>query len=167
MAKKAKGKKVILPTKMSALIKLALKDIRVMEKTKNVVVDMGTYFEPRAELICRTDNGVVVEKKTVCVVCAAGAVMANTLGANINGRNELSPTNFAGNERQLNAIDALRSGAVGGAAVALGLITNYYTPEYDKVAQLNTVIPDYEPLDPKPFHKAMEGFQKKLEKAGY
>lgn len=158
-------KKVILPTKMSALIKLALKDIRKMEKTAGVVVDMSTFFAPKSEIVCATHSGAIVEKRTACVLCAAGAVMAGTLGANIRGQSK-APQDFKGNENQLNAIDCLREGSVGDAASNLGLFTDDYGPKYAKYSAFNETIPEYEPMNPKPFHKAMEKLQVKLEKAG-
>lgn len=159
-------KKVILPTKMSALIKLALKDIRKMEKTAGVVVDMSTYFEPKSEIVCATDSGAIVEKRTACILCAAGAVMAGTLGANIRGHSKF-PEDFKGNECQLNAIDCLREGQIADAASTLDLITGgYFSEEYKKYSAFNEPIPEYKPMNPKPFHKAMEKLQVKLEKAG-
>ncbi len=58
-------KKTRIPRKPSALIRLALKDLKAVEKDKRYIVDMGEwhYFQPEM-------------KK--CEVCLAGSVLAKT-----------------------------------------------------------------------------------------
>lgn len=54
-----------LPTKPSALITLALKDLELCEKSKSYKINMGLWFRRLG--------------KVTCSVCLAGAVMAKTL----------------------------------------------------------------------------------------
>lgn len=157
-------KKVILPMVPSKLIAIALRDIRKAEKlSKKYVVDMGEWYQPHATLECKTDNGVVASEHKICTLCAAGSVMAFSLANEAQKKLKLHPSKFRENEKQLYAIDNLREGSFSGALRALELPDAYD----DKHPSLNHEIPDYEPLDPEPFHEAMTAFQKKLEKAGY
>jgi hypothetical protein len=55
-----------LPNKKSELLKLALRDLEVVEKDDKYTVDMHNYY---------------CQKMDSCYVCLAGAVMANTLDA--------------------------------------------------------------------------------------
>jgi|ERR1700722_2650209 len=176
MAKKAtrrsiKSKKVILPKKMSKLIKVALRDMRKAEaKPDKYVINMSEWYNPDQTVDCvlSGDNNIVIESKPVCVMCAAGSVMAFTLKAT---KAADGPEHFPDNEHQLSAIDDLRCGQVGAAAAELGLhetewdeSTCSYKP--NQFERYNTHIPEYDRDKPEPFHKAMEKLQAKLEKAG-
>ena len=180
MLKKAKktGPR-ILPRKMSALIKIALADIRKAEKAEDMIIDMNVWFEP-AEIVCRVDgltNGgvdysdtAVISRTPACIVCAAGSVMRYSLEADITD-DSVSTDSFPGNKDQLYAIDYLRSGEVLSAAIQLGLIKRDVFGEipawkYNKFSKFDTHIPGYWRSNPEPFHKTMEKLRQKLIKAG-
>lgn len=169
VVKKVTKKPVILPMKLSSLIAVALKDVRKAENTKSVVVEMSNWFEVE-EVECRTQNDVLIETHNVCNLCAAGSVMAFSLGK-LGTAASLTPTNFPKNERQLEAINELREGNVSGAIKCL-----YHDDLYDnesdasklyrKACELNCHIPDYDRENPEPFHKAMIRFKERLQRAG-
>jgi len=171
VVKKPRKKPVILPMKMSSLIKIALKDLRKVEaQPRKFVVEMGNWFLPE-EVICETSSGIIVETHDICSVCAAGSVMAFTLGqkVDLNG-DEVCPEHFPKNEKQLHAINELRVGNAIGAARYVGLwepgpSTGSYRPG-EKYQKYDAHIPEYDRDNPEPFHKAMTKFQQKLEKAG-
>lgn len=164
MVKKVKKrvvkKEVILPRKLSALVRIALRDIRKAEKAADkYIIDMSTYHEP-TQIVCqREDTNTIISTQNVCVVCAAGSVMAFSLGAKID--QELEPYKFPGNRQQLEAINNLRLGDVGNAYAYLN---GGDVPK--KVWGLQTIMPNYDLKNPEPFHKAMEKLQAKLIKNG-
>lgn len=179
-AKRKVKKLLVLPRKMSALIKIALRDIRKAEKSAAFVVDMREWYEPNQEIVCRVgdSDGLVISKQKACVACAAGSVMAFSFGLGPDG-NPDKASNLLGSEEngmQLSAIDSLRRGAVASAARELDISYDQWEgPERDIddtkkldgfFEKLNSNIPDYDNIDPKPFHEAMEKLQAKLEKAG-
>src|SRR4051812_17274748 len=89
-AKKTKAK-VVLPMKMSKLIGIALADLKKAEKQSNkYAIDMSDWYNPKAQLECRTLNGALVAKHAICSVCFAGAVMAFSL-PKPRGKGELDP----------------------------------------------------------------------------
>ena len=79
-----------LPTKPSELIRLALKDLAAVELDARYVVEMLEWHLPAVD---------------ECLVCLAGAVMAQTLGASPD--RHLTPSEFP-QSRQLQALDTLR-----------------------------------------------------------
>lgn len=114
-----------LPLVMSELIEIALADLEKAEASSDYTVDMEYWHEP-------TLSG------NRCVVCAAGAVMAFSLG----GKKEVSyiVNDFYNNLYQLKAIDLLRRGLVYEASIILGISNNdviwdikrrYDIPEYN------------------------------------
>lgn len=106
MAKVKSAKAHKLPSKPSALIRLALADLRAVEKSKKYVVNMGKY------------HGADLTGK--CEVCFAGAVMAMSLGAAISV--EMVPTDFpVATKRKLEALNYFRCGMIGSALAELGL----------------------------------------------
>lgn len=182
MAKKAKAKKrttrksrkVILPMKLSSLIKICLKDIRRAEATPTCIINMDEWFE-REIAECAISNGMVVETHEYCIMCAAGSVMAFTLGALTKKEHATAyPSDFPDNAQQLQAIDELRCGQVSGAARCIWPDTENVEwgqqskndKKLDQVAKFNCNIPDYDRDKPEPFHKAMTKLQEKLAKAG-
>lgn len=171
VVKKVKKLKLkVLPRKMSALIRIALADIRKAEKSDKFVVDMGTWYNPNKDLICRiNDDDIIVSERKVCVACAAGSVMAFSLGlgADSTPKSGSYLLNSDENSDQLNAINSLRRGDTQNAAERLGLL--HYGDEDNKKVfrRLRTRIPDYSMMDPEPFHKAMTALQAKLVKAGF
>jgi len=88
--------------KLHVILKIALNDIKKVEKSKKFQIHMGTWFSPSY------DDG-----KTKCMVCAAGAVMAMTFKApkeNCHG-----PDDFYRDDQlkqKFNALDSLRSGQI-------------------------------------------------------
>lgn len=172
MAKKAKAKKrvvkkreVILPRKMSSLIKIALRDIRKAEATEKYIMDMNTFHSP-TELVCSINEGAeVITRHEACVVCAAGAVMAFSLKA--DPTKSLDPDNFNKNQNQLAAIDHLRQGLIHGAFEELNP-DGWSEKVEDKLDTIPQVqIPHYDRDAPEPFHKAMEKLEAVLKKSGF
>lgn len=170
VVKTARRGPVILPKKMSSLIAICLKDIKKAEALpKKFVVDMSSWFQPE-DINCETSDGVVIETHHVCTVCAAGAVMAFSL-KKADTNDELFPDAFPRNEKQLDAINYLRTGDVFAAARALELIDfNEYGDanegDRSKYEGFETSMPEYKRDNPKPFHTAMGKLHDKLKKAG-
>jgi hypothetical protein len=173
--KAARRQQVILPTKLSSLIKIALRDMRKAEaKPKEFVIEMSEWFH-REEVECRTRESTLVETHEVCVMCAAGSVMAFSLGV-LKHKNidEAQPHHYPKNEAQLNAINLLREGCVGDAYSTIRendpSLTEAqelkYEEMYDLAAGFDCEPPEYDRGDPEPFHREMEKLQKRLEKAG-
>ena len=74
-------RQIILPMKLSSLIKIALKDLGKAEaQPKKFIVEMSEWYIPE-EVVCATESGVEVDRYEACTVCAAGSVMAFTLNA--------------------------------------------------------------------------------------
>jgi hypothetical protein len=179
-AKSTRKKVKVLPCKMSALIKIALKDIRKAEASQKFIIDMDDWYRPDTELNCMLHSQTVVERHKVCVACAAGSVMAFSLGlgSDSNSANADKLLHSESNGRQLMAINELRVGQVAEAAKELELLNWDYDMEdnpeawdswdkqRDRFRSFDTTIPDYDNLDPEPFHKEMGKLQAKLEKAG-
>lgn len=57
-------KTILLPKKQSALIRLAVRDAKVIKQNKKYILNMSHWHQP-------TNNG-------ICEVCLAGSVIANT-----------------------------------------------------------------------------------------
>lgn len=174
MAAKKKSARAVtkLPKVMSKLIRIALKDLQKAEKAENVFVDMSEWFEP-TKIQCQVEvTGKILHETPACVVCAAGSVMAFTLGKLGKTKHSLEPYNFPENGSQLLAINDLRCGDVLSAAVNLDLLRDKYdsygrlTKEAAKFEKLDAHIPEYDPKKPAVFHRAMERLAVKLEKAG-
>lgn len=91
-------KKKQLPKKLSGLIDIALADLSKAERSKYYTVEMSIYHFPDLE-----------ENK--CLVCFAGAVMSQTLGADrkLNIDPDIFPLE-TGNK--LKALDSVRCGAL-------------------------------------------------------
>lgn len=166
--RKSSKKMTILPRKMSSLIGIALKDIRKAEKLPNkFVIDMMTWYDPNKELVCRLGSdewSPEISRSKVCVMCAAGSVLAFSLGAGGNIMTSKLSALEAKNENQLGAIDYLRGGDVEEAGNYLG-IPSEKIKKYFKVNKFKR-IPNYEIENPEPFHKAMLELKTKLAKAG-
>jgi len=156
----------------SKLIDIALRDMRKALR-KKWVIDMGSWYQPKAEVICLVNDIIVIKKYTVCTACAAGAVMALSLANASQLKRELDPDEFVANIRQLRAIDDLRHGSLSSAADELELAPSIdldfdtRQARYDVLHKLNVVIPEFEQEKPEIFFKAMEAFSAKLKKAGY
>jgi len=162
-------RKKILPMVPSALIDIAIKDMR-KALAKGWVINMGAWYDPKAKVKCTVDDDVVIEEYTVCSACAAGSVMALSLASTNQQKRRLEPGTFSANEKQLRAIDDLRQGSISLAANELNLIDDPYaegSTEYQTLRALDVSIPEFNQQKPEVFFKAMKAFSAKLKKAGY
>lgn len=91
-----------LPDLPSELIRLAIKDLEIAEKSSRYTVNMGYFHTPK-----RTWYG-----RRVCLVCLAGAVMAGTLDVSIDL--ELEPGAFVDSDvrDKLRALDCFHDGDI-------------------------------------------------------
>ena len=96
-----------LPDKLSDLLELALDDLETTEKDPRYMIDMGEWHTPT--------NG-------KCMVCLAGAVMAQTIGVPLS-----YPIPVTNNPKFL-ALNQVRTGHVG---FALDLLETTSFPGYD------------------------------------
>lgn len=104
----AKAAVQALPDVPSELIRLAIRDLNAMEKTKGYVVDMEYWHGAHNE------DG----HDGNCAVCFAGSVMANSL--NVQRKVRTSPQHFPTLiERKLSALDDFRTGQVDDALETL------------------------------------------------
>lgn len=69
-------KEVQLPTVPSQLLRLALDDLRKVERSKRYAVDMGSWHEP---------NQYDDKDNRVCAVCFTGALLKSTRSIFIRG----------------------------------------------------------------------------------
>jgi hypothetical protein len=163
VTKKAKKTALkILPKKMSALIKVALVDLKKAEKDANIVIDMNRGWLEKSTLKCTLRDGTEISEHKVCVMCLAGTIMAYSFGAlkDRSWEQYRSPEHYEKNTNQLRALDSLREGFVDESAYWLEL------PNAKELRKLNTDIPEYDRGNPEPFHKAMNKLRDKLIKAG-
>ncbi len=97
MKKKTKIKKVSLPYKLSGLIKLAIKDLKLVMKDKRYQLALASEWHYPT-----LDNK--------CLVCLAGAVLAKSCGVKINQEAGPYEPKFSSIESRLLAIDSMRQG---------------------------------------------------------
>lgn len=100
-----------LPTKLSELLRLAVKDAQACELDPAVELNMYQWHFPQ-------DEG-------PCLVCMAGAVMHCTLGT--DPEEMLTPHDAAAWRTSLLAIDRLRTGGLRQAALWLDIVVDDYT----------------------------------------
>lgn len=134
-----------LPNKPSKLIRVAVADLRQVERMKSYEVDMRVFHSGGE----KGPNG------NPCAVCFAGSVIARTLKAPME--NHASPIDFNAETRsKLHALDTLRGGD----------ITSYlYTGFHKRLPAGITMeanIPEYED-DPDGFKRKMLDVAKFLE----
>ena len=99
-----------LPKKPSALIRLALKDLELCQKSADYKIDMNTFHSPTYT----PDND--------CAVCFAGAVMAQSLRAPQSSC--LSPSSYpTGTRHKLYALDLFRRGHIMDGLSVFGINT--------------------------------------------
>lgn len=134
---------VKLPDAPSALIRLALDDLRKCETSAKYWINMGEWHGP--------NDG----DHEVCDVCLAGAVMAQSLDA--DSRAYTTPGEFGNNSKKLTALDSFRAGSV---HEGLQIMGREQSPLPD------FLIPEYFEDDSEPFHEAMEMLADKLERVG-
>lgn len=95
------AKKTKLPDRPSALIRLALADLRAVEQLKSYEVDMGCYHLGQEKEI----------ERDKCLVCFAGAVMARTL--EVPKTRDADPDRFdRDTQDKLYALDHFRRGMI-------------------------------------------------------
>lgn len=135
-----------LPNKMSALIRIALADLRKIERSKRYGVDMNSWHTP-------------LYGKGRCLVCFAGSVMAKTLSTSPYA--DTHPAHFGPDEGKLRALDALRLGKVLVASGFLGI-------NIDRVPRhlWNVNVQQYGPRSKGRFKRQMAKLARDLERAG-
>ena len=137
-----------LPDLPSALIRVALTDLQVIQKNPAYNIKMSMWHMT-----------LVDDEETICQVCLAGAVMANTLNADIT--RDMSPQDYSRvDARKLDALDDFRNGHVGRAFKVLNIPRHPTIPWY-------VAIDPYDPDYPNIFINAMSDMADMLEKAGY
>lgn len=137
----------ILPEKPSALIRLALGDLRKVEQDERYEVYMGDWHNPGMD--------------GTCEVCLAGAVMAMSLGADIRAYS--LPSDFheqdqATTERLL-ALNQFRTGHINAGLT----IMRYFGR--GRTIPVFVTIPSYH-TDPEAFYATMDEVAGMLEGAG-
>lgn len=132
-----------LPNKPSALITLALNDLRKVERnTKKYKVNMNRWHQPNSH----------------CSVCLAGSVMAKTLGA--DRLESIVPEDFPeGTANKLGALNEFRIGYSDSGFYNMGRSS-------ERGQEFNRRIPEYD-RNRTAFHKAMRGLARDLKAAGY
>lgn len=138
--------KTALPDKPSELIRVALKDLKSVEKSPFYKVDM-----------LRWHKGLTLSRR--CTVCLAGAVMARTLKMPI--LKDITPYTHEfddGLTNKLGALDSFRQGYIARALHRMG------------IGQPSELWPDF-PVreyhdDKKGFHEDMQALSKILAEAG-
>ena len=136
------------PSKPSELIRLALRDLRSVERSKKYSVNMHAWHQPLSDQVCE--------------VCLAGAVMARSLKVPHNlGINPVELDTClgvsAGWYAPLSALNDLRIGDLEQAALCwheCGALSG------------DRGIPIYDETAPKAFHTAMEALAAEYEAAG-
>lgn len=135
----------LLPDKPSALIRVALADLRAVENSPNYDVNMALWHCP------------AVDADDTCTVCFAGAVMAQRLGADLNESS--CPLDYDQETYdKLVALNKFRQGKLG---YGLGLM-DIPLPEGFK---RNWHVVEYE-TDREQFHEDMHNVASYLEEHG-
>lgn len=99
-----------LPTKLSDLLELAVKDSTTVLRKKNFKEDQGAWY-------CKSGR--------TCYVCMAGAIMANTLKLAPAKSIFDMPDGYNNDARALNSVNAMREGRF---TVAYELANNCFVP---------------------------------------
>lgn len=137
-----------LPNKLSALIRIALHDLTLVENNRSFKIDMKHYLW--------------VDENEICNVCFAGAVMVKTLHVEATPYEDPG-YNFgklsAGNQAKMDALDCARTGEVD---MAISLTTknsrHVRWPE-EKIVEYDE--------DPDLFKSQMADLADRLEAHGY
>lgn len=146
-----------LPDLPSALIRLALADLREVEKLSDVyVVNMSAWHSP---------NGAGDGR---CEVCLAGAVLARTLGFSpedhmITNLHRISNQT----RRKMSALNAFRTGLVFDAMQIMLENSREYQDNEELFEGMHTDVPEYSEKTREAFHAAMARMADELEKLGY
>lgn len=158
MAYERRPKGAALPRRLSEVIRVALRDLASVERSRAYVVDMSNWHWASAS------------PRAVCHVCLAGAVMARTLGAD---RSETVGPNIARtkwDERRLYALDAARRGELDKALVDEMELDETQVNRRLRRADVGDgllwhVVPPYE-YDPRGFKRSMRRMADVLEGVG-
>lgn len=151
MTKKVKT----LPQYPSELIRVALDDLRKVEKDSRYKVTMSVWHRDSSNF------------NIPCEVCLAGSVIAKSLGANINA--VTNPTEYPSDiDLKLQALDFFRSGRVSNAFKTLVHIGTYCEDDFNPVVgqRFDRIMSLYY-NNSKQFHKDMRKLARDLEKSGY
>jgi hypothetical protein len=127
-----------LPRCASRLIRTALRDLEVIEKTPGYTIDMNHWY-------------IVVGEH--CYVCFAGAVMANSLRMGLE--TVFAPGSLPDDEYKLYALDAFRVGHINDGLRLLKITSKH------ELSDLLFVVPYH--LSPKDFKKTMHEIADLLE----
>lgn len=133
-------KQISLPDKPSALIRLALRDLEKVERSRRYKVDMDVYHVPNGH----------------CRVCFAGSVMAYTLKV-AKDFNSIDAF-FLPESKKMHALDAARRGDIECLFEYLGTPKPKKLPDYVRVS--------YYDQDPKLFKRDMRKMATLLAKHG-
>jgi hypothetical protein len=166
MATETRGERWKLPRVLSKLLRLALKDLRVVENMPGVQVCMGVWHDYN-------------NRNKVCSMCLAGAVMAQTL--KVKTTHSCTPDSFEVNKLALEAVDYLRTGNVKSACEILDIDTeklpehlwNVVIPSYPRLHEdwPDDVNPDMIPtsyrMKQKAFHSALKKLATKLKRVRF
>lgn len=133
-------KTVKLPDHPGDLIRLAIKDLEKVEKSKDYVVHMLDWHLPL--------------KNGKCLVCMAGAVMANTL--KVDKKYYAEPGRFGEQEKgKLNAINQFRVGDIYLGLIHLNFDESTARSIHEEWYKAETFPPPYYTEDPKAFKACM------------
>lgn len=157
-----------LPKKPSELIRVALADLKAVEKNEKYRVNMNVWHARGFEYE-RHNNGVLkfdergfpIKKSEHCAVCFAGAVMACTLKVDDSSEAEPIDKIFSkATTGKLLALNNFRSGYVRDGLLDMGV-------SHKKLEAVESFfdVTDYED-DPAKFKRDMRRLAKKLEEAG-
>ena len=132
----------LLPKVPSRLIRIALADLKKVEESPYMYIDMNYWLHPRS------------------LSCLAGAVMVFSLGAGTNiDSYGVQPSNFGEDADALRALDNLRQGQVGIMFRFLGL-------NRDTGRKYDWCVTPYE-TSPEEFKEELEKIADILEADGY
>jgi len=141
-----------LPSKPSALITLALNDLRKVERSKNYKVNMEQWHSPRS-FISRGDQA-------ICQVCLAGAVMAKTFKCS-PGHHKF-PDSFGDRLTfKFDALDSFRTGEMASGLTQLGISET----RRNKHMWTDRDIPGYR-TERKGFYRAMRKMAREFKAVG-
>lgn len=135
-----------LPGKPSELIRLALKDLAKVERSKKYKIDMTKWHAVWPQEVT----------KEICCVCLAGSVIAKTLGATPD--RSMTPGDFD-EGMALGALDYFRRGEIHEGFITLDLYLPKKIPETISITLYNE--------SKIKFHKDMRDLANMLEKEGF
>ena len=140
-----------LPNKLSSLIRVAVRDLRKVEKlTRKYKINMGDWHQPNSH----------------CSVCFAGGVMAMSLGAPSDSN--YGPGAFSlHNQARLYALNSVRTGSVAVALRDLGVDGADIPSEFHYYDIPPYRDPKVHPDRNKEFYAGMRGLAKDLQEAGF